>query len=111
MRNTVASMKTENARATEAAQEQLSCIEMEGQLAFIMATFSSLTEGIKCLLEKGAKLEDSLPLVKTVAHEISGNVGKIVSRKIKVFYIKLRLRNSMQHFSNSDNRVFRHFQY
>jgi hypothetical protein len=57
-------MKTEDARAIEAAQEQFSCTEMEGQLAFIKANFSSLTEGIKCLQEKGATLEDSLARVE-----------------------------------------------
>jgi hypothetical protein len=36
----------EDARANEAAQEQFSCNEMEGQLAFIKANFSLLTEGI-----------------------------------------------------------------
>jgi hypothetical protein len=39
-------MKTENARATEDA--------------FIKSNFSSLTEGIRCLQEKGAMLEDLL---------------------------------------------------
>jgi hypothetical protein len=36
---------------------------MEGQLAFIAVNFSSLTEGITFLQEKGAMLEDSLILV------------------------------------------------
>jgi hypothetical protein len=36
----------------------------EGQLAFIKADFSSFTEGIQCLQEKGATLEDSVTLVK-----------------------------------------------
>jgi hypothetical protein len=37
----------------EAAQEQFSCNEMDGEMAFIKANFSSLTEGIKCLQDKG----------------------------------------------------------
>jgi hypothetical protein len=47
VKNIVDSVKTEDARAIEAAQEQFSCTEMEGQVAFIKAHFSSLTEGIK----------------------------------------------------------------
>ena len=76
----------EDARSIEAAQEQFSCIEMEGQLAFIKANFSSLTEGIQCLQEKGATLEDSLALVKKIASDlekVSGDIGKMVSRKMK----------------------------
>jgi hypothetical protein len=84
--NIVDSMKTEDARAIEVAQEQFSCTEMEGRLAFIKANFSSLTEGIKCLQEKGATLEDSLALVKRIASDlekVSGDIGKMVSRKMK----------------------------
>ena len=79
-------MKMEDARTIEAAQEQFSLIEMEGQLAFIKANFSSLTEGIQCLQEKGAALEDSLALVKKIASDlekVSGDIGKMVSRKMK----------------------------
>jgi hypothetical protein len=47
VKNIVDSVKTEDARTTEAAQKLFSCSEMEGQLAFIEANFSSLTEGIK----------------------------------------------------------------
>jgi hypothetical protein len=46
VKNIVDSMKTEDARAIEAAQEQFSCTGMERWLAFIKANFSSLTEGI-----------------------------------------------------------------
>jgi hypothetical protein len=48
-KNIVDSTKTEVAKAIEAAQQQFSCSEIEGQLAFINANYSSLTEGIKCL--------------------------------------------------------------
>jgi hypothetical protein len=51
-------MKTENARATETAQEQFSCTEMKGQLAFTKENFSSIREGMKHLQEKGATIED-----------------------------------------------------
>jgi hypothetical protein len=77
-------MKTEDARAIEAAQEHFSC--SEGQVAFIKANFSSLAEGIKCLQEKGATLEDSLALLKEIADDLkkmSGDIGKITSRKAK----------------------------
>jgi hypothetical protein len=53
---------TEDARAIAAGQEQFPCSEMEGQPTFIKADFSSLTEGIECLQEKGATLEDLLTL-------------------------------------------------
>jgi hypothetical protein len=43
VKNIVDSMQTDDARATEAAQEQFLCSEIEGQLAFIKANFSSLT--------------------------------------------------------------------
>jgi hypothetical protein len=49
VKHTVDSMKTEDARATEAAQEQFLCSKMKGQLAFTTANFSSLTEGIHSL--------------------------------------------------------------
>jgi hypothetical protein len=57
-------MKTEDARTIEAALEEFPCTEMEGQLGFIKANFSFLTEGVKCLQDKGATLENSLALVK-----------------------------------------------
>jgi hypothetical protein len=39
-------MKTKDARVIEAVQEQFSCSEMQGHLAFIKANFRSLTEGL-----------------------------------------------------------------
>jgi hypothetical protein len=45
-----------------------------------------LTEGIKCLQEKGAKLEYSLALVKKIASDLkklSGDIGKTRSRKLQ----------------------------
>jgi hypothetical protein len=60
-------MKMEDVRATEATQEHSSCSELEGQLAFMAANFSSLTEGIKCLQQKGEMLEDLIVLLKKVA--------------------------------------------
>jgi hypothetical protein len=39
-------MRTDDLRAIEAAQGQFLCSEMEGQLPFIKANFSFLTEGI-----------------------------------------------------------------
>ncbi|PNF19043.1 hypothetical protein B7P43_G11713 [Cryptotermes secundus] len=86
VKNIIHSMKMEDVRAIEAVQEQFSCIEMEGQLAFIKANFSSLTEGIQCLQDRGATLEDSLALVKKIAtdlEKVSGDIGKMVSRKMK----------------------------
>jgi hypothetical protein len=86
VKNIADSMNTEDMRAIEAAQEQFSCSEMEGRLAFIKANFSSLTEGIKCIQEKGATLEDSLALVKNIARDLERvpvYIGKMVSRKVK----------------------------
>jgi hypothetical protein len=59
---------------------------MEGQLAFVKTKFSSLTEGIKCLQEKGATLEDSITLVKKKnisndLEKVSRDNGKMVKRK------------------------------
>jgi hypothetical protein len=79
-------MKKEDARAIEAAQKQFSCSEMEGQVTFIKANFSSLTEEIKCLQEKGTMLEDSLSLAKKIPNnleKVSGNIGTMMSRKMK----------------------------
>jgi hypothetical protein len=59
---------------------------MEGQLAFIKANFSSFTEGIKCLQEKGATLEDSLAPMEKIASDLKkvwGDIGKMESRKVK----------------------------
>jgi hypothetical protein len=81
VKNVADSVKMEDARAIEAAQEQFSCSEMEGQPAFIKANFNSMTEGIECLQDKGSTLEDSLAVMKKIANDkekVSGDTGKFV---------------------------------
>jgi hypothetical protein len=71
VKNIVDSMKTEDVRTIEAAQEQFCAPKWK-------ANFSSLTKGIKCFQEKEATLEDSLALVQKIASDlekVSGDIG------------------------------------
>jgi hypothetical protein len=74
-------MKMEDVGATEAAHKQVSCSELEGQLAFKEANFNFLPEGIKSLQQKEATLEYFIALLKK--KELPISLGKVsgVSRK------------------------------
>jgi hypothetical protein len=54
VKNIADSLKMEDVKAIEAAQEHISCSKLEGQLAF-------------CFQQKGAMLEDLITLLKKVA--------------------------------------------
>ena len=86
MKRVIETLNPDDATAIDMAKTLFSNSEIEGQLAFIKANFSSLTQGITRVQEKGASLESSLTLVNKIASDlksVGGEVGRRVSKKVE----------------------------